>query len=62
LNTLEGDPREMRSAVVYEFHGVNPVQLGREERGRSGEIRFARHGHEFHGVKRSDELIEAIYR
>jgi len=32
LNALEGDPREMRSAVVYEFHGVNPVQLGREER------------------------------
>ena len=29
LNTLEGNPREMRSAVVNELHGVSPVQLGR---------------------------------
>jgi hypothetical protein len=26
LKTLEGNPREMRSAVVNEFHRVNPVQ------------------------------------
>jgi hypothetical protein len=31
---LEGNPREMRSAVVNEFHRVNPVQLG--GRGRLG--------------------------
>ncbi len=31
---LKGNPREMRSAVVNEFHRVNPVQLGREGRGR----------------------------
>jgi len=48
LNTLEGNPREMRSAVVNELHGVNPVQpqydfpnlrgrLGREGRRRGKE-------------------------
>jgi len=30
VNNLVGNPSEMRSAVVNEFHGVNPVQLGRE--------------------------------
>jgi hypothetical protein len=33
LNTLEGDPSEMRYARHgHEFNGVNPVQLGREGR------------------------------
>ena len=36
-------PGEMRSAVVNELHGVNPVQLGREvSRLCSGELRRAR--------------------
>jgi len=30
LNTLEGNPSVMRSAVVNELHGVNPVQRGRD--------------------------------
>jgi len=35
LNTLEGNPSEMRYARHgHEFNGVNPVQLGREIRSR----------------------------
>ena len=31
MNTLEGNPGEMRSAVINEFREVNPVQLGKED-------------------------------
>jgi len=31
LNTLKGDPGGMRSAVVNEFHGVDPVQPQRNK-------------------------------
>jgi len=38
LNTLEGNPGEIRYAVVNELHGVNPVQRGREDRRQRSEV------------------------
>ena len=35
LKTLEERPRERRSDVVNELHGVNPVQLGRKLGGQN---------------------------
>ena len=40
MNTLEGNPSEIRSAVINELHGVNPVQRGREVGSQKSEGKY----------------------
>jgi len=58
LNTLGGNPSEMRFAVVNELHGVNPVQLGREGGGRKSEDRCQRSEDEVRGMMNDERNQE----